>query len=91
MRVSLSDFSLSGVSVLDLAAIDNSLRGFATGTSHGGFGYLSPYYDNTAYSGKVVQFSLSDFSPSGAQREPNSHLPIRACLPLLAQPARIRI
>ena len=70
VRFALNDFSSSGVTVLDLSSIDSLLKGHAGGFYHGGYGYLAPNYHgdtsvNSGYNGKLVRFSVSDFTTSG--------------------------
>ncbi|CAM9319638.1 unnamed protein product [Chrysoparadoxa australica] len=68
VRVDLSTFTAAGVEVLDLALVDEELRGFSGGFAAGDFGYLVPYKhreEEGQYSGKVVRINLSDFTGSG--------------------------
>ena len=71
VRLDLSDFST--VDSLDLRTIDNELQFFEGGFVHGDYGYLVPT-STTGWTisydvrlGKVVRFSLSDFSLSAVQ------------------------
>ena len=64
-RVSLSDFSSSGVSFLNLADTNTNLKGFYGGFTDGTFAYFVPRYNGAAHSGYVARVSLSDFSSSG--------------------------
>ena len=64
-RVSLSDFSPSGVSFVNLAATNTNLKGYVGGFTDGSFAYFVPSYRNGAYHGYAARVSLSDFSDSG--------------------------
>jgi hypothetical protein len=64
-RVSLSDFSSSGVSFLNLADTNTNLKGFYGGFTDGNFGYFVPSHNGVAFSGYAARVSLSDFSSSG--------------------------
>ena len=46
VRFSLTDFSNTGVTVLDLKQVDSTLGGFVGGFASGGFAYVVPYYSN---------------------------------------------
>jgi hypothetical protein len=61
-RVDLRDFTASGVTALDLAAVDPALVGFYGGFTDGRYGYFVPWNNYT--SGKVARIQL--FSGSGA-------------------------
>jgi hypothetical protein len=65
VRVDLSNFTTSGVSVLNLQEIDSGLAGFASGFTDGRYGYLVPYSTNAGASGKMVRFDLSNFTATG--------------------------
>lgn len=68
-RISLSDFSSSGVSFLDLTALNPNAKSFASGFLDGrGYAYLvsSQYgFLPTGINGIVARLNLSDFSASG--------------------------
>jgi hypothetical protein len=64
-RVSLSDFSSSGVTYLNLADTNTNLKGFVGGFTDGTFGYFVPHNNGVAKNGYVARVSLSDFSSSG--------------------------
>ena len=57
-RVSLSDFSSSGVSYLNLADADANLKGFVGGFTDGTFAYFVPYH-NGAYHGYAARIRVS--------------------------------
>ena len=59
-QVGLATFSQ--VQVLDLAATDADLKGFAGGFASGGYGYFVPHFNNGAYFGKVARVNLASFS-----------------------------
>ncbi|CAN0143713.1 unnamed protein product [Ectocarpus sp. 6 AP-2014] len=64
VRVDLSDFSSSGVQVLDLTEVDPDLRGFTGGFAAGHWGFLVPFKNKEAdgeFSGKMVRFDLRTF------------------------------
>lgn len=63
-RVDLQNFSTGGVTVLDLAAVDSNLRGFAGGFTDGRYGYFVPSYFGS-FSGKVARVDLQDFTTGG--------------------------
>ncbi|EOD39079.1 hypothetical protein EMIHUDRAFT_109095 [Emiliania huxleyi CCMP1516] len=65
-RVSLSDFSSSGVEYLNLADTDSNLKGFDGGFATDAHAYYVPF-NNGAKSGYAVRVSLSDFSSSGVE------------------------
>jgi hypothetical protein len=65
VRVDLQNFTPSGVSVLNLAAVDGDLAGFSSGFTDGRYGYFVPYMNNSGYSGKVARVDLSNFTASG--------------------------
>ena len=58
VRVSLSDFSSSGVEFLNLADTSSNLKGFIGGFATAAHAYYVPY-NNGAYNGYVVRVSLS--------------------------------
>lgn len=61
VRFSLSDFSQSSVTVLDLSALDSDLRGWrGPPFVHGGYAYLVPGVYNSH--GKVARIPLNDFT-----------------------------
>ena len=62
-RVSLSDFTASGVEVLNLASVDSNLKGFIGGFATSTHAYYVPY-SNSGYAARV---SLSDFTASGVE------------------------
>lgn len=66
-RIDSINFTLTGISVLDLLAYDITLKMFIGGCVHGRFLYLSPRYNGTADSGKMVRIDLSDFTISGIE------------------------
>ncbi len=63
-RVDLQNFTTGGVTVLDLAAVDSDLKGFAGGFTDGRYGYFVPY-NNGSYSGKVARVDLQNFTTGG--------------------------
>jgi hypothetical protein len=64
-RLDLQDFTVKGVSVLDLGGFDPTLKGFHGGFTDGRYGYFVPFYNGTAYSGKIARVDLQNFSPTG--------------------------
>ena len=66
-RVPHSDFTASGVEVLDLASVDSNLKGFRSGFATSTHAYYVPYYNGGAYSGYAARVSLSDFTASGVE------------------------
>lgn len=61
-RLDLQNFSVAGVTVLDLTTVDPTLIGFAGGFSDGHYAYLAP---ETPLLSKVVRINLQDFSTTG--------------------------
>ncbi|MBI5567969.1 MAG: hypothetical protein HY870_23935 [Chloroflexi bacterium] len=61
-RLDLQNFSVAGVTVLDLTTVDPTLIGFAGGFSDGHYAYLAP---ETPFLSKVVRINLQDFSSTG--------------------------
>ena len=64
-RVDLLNFSPTGVSSLDLAAVDPTLKGFQGGFTDGRFAYFAPKFDGSSYFGQLARVDLQDFSPAG--------------------------
>ena len=58
VRVSLADFSTSGVDYFDLATVSSSLAGFSGGFATSTHGYLVPYYNGGGYQGNAVRIPL---------------------------------
>ena len=77
VRVSLSDFTASGLEYFDMAVANTNLRGFVGGFYHGGYAYYVPFSHSGAQ-GHVARVSVSNFSPSGVEyfnmAESNSNL-----------------
>ena len=66
VRISLTDFSSSGVEHVPVATINWNLRGFQGGFMSGNYAYLVPYAKGVGdYHGYVARISLTDFSPTG--------------------------
>jgi hypothetical protein len=65
VRVDLSNFTTSGVQVIDLHAVNSGLAGFASGFTDGRYAYLVPYHNTDDYSGKLARVDLSNFTASG--------------------------
>jgi hypothetical protein len=63
-RIDLANFTAGGVTVLDLATINPSLKGFVGGFQDGRYGYLVPYNNGTAH-GNLVRIDLGNFSAAG--------------------------
>ena len=63
VRISLSDFSSSGVEHFDLTTIDADLKYFSGGFATSTHAYYVPRSSSTGH--KVARISLSDFSSSG--------------------------
>jgi len=81
-RVSLSDFSSSGVQFFNLAETDPNLKGFNGGFVTDAHAYYVPIIhrpgSSETYHGYAARVSLSDFSSSGVEflnlADPNSNL-----------------
>ena len=58
VRIDLQDFTVSGVTWIDLAALDSGLAGFSGGFTDGRFGYLAPNSNNGGFSGKIARIQL---------------------------------
>ncbi|KAE9051751.1 hypothetical protein PR001_g1169 [Phytophthora rubi] len=70
VRIDTRDFSLNGVSFLDLTAAlrsqvpdfaDTDLRGFNGGVVSGKYGFFVPYFNGATFSGKVCRINLDKF------------------------------
>lgn len=70
-RIDTNDFSLTGVSYLDLPTTlrsqvpsleDNDLRGFKGGVASGKFGHFVPYFNGVDFSGKLCRINLDTFN-----------------------------
>jgi hypothetical protein len=61
-RIDINNFTASGVTVLDLGAIDAELVGFNNGFCDGRYAYITP----DSY-GKMVRIDLNNFTPSGVE------------------------
>ncbi|MDD1713437.1 MAG: hypothetical protein LUQ69_09765 [Methanoregulaceae archaeon] len=59
-RVDLANFTTSGVTVLNLAAVSSSLKGFGGGFTDGHYGYFVPFYG-----GAMARVDLANFTTSG--------------------------
>ena len=66
-RVALSDFTTSGVEVLNLASVDSNLKGFHGGFATSTHAYYVPYHNGAVYNGYAARVSLSDFTASGVE------------------------
>ncbi len=58
VRIDLQNFSPDGVTILDLTTVDPNLKGFFGGFSDGHFGYLTPHYNGSGWSGKIARIQL---------------------------------
>lgn len=65
VRVDLRDFSVSGVTVLDLTTVSSDLRGFFGGFADARYGYFIAMGDWMAPIGKLVRVDLMSFSTGG--------------------------
>ncbi len=63
-RVDLQNFTVGGVTTLDLTAADPSLKGFLGGFTDGRYGYFVPSISDT-YSGLVARVDLQNFTVGG--------------------------
>jgi hypothetical protein len=63
-RVDLQNFTTSGVTVLDLTAVDTELKGFADGFTDGRYAYLVPSFGINPI-GKIPRIDLQNFDPGG--------------------------
>lgn len=61
-RIDVNNFTASGVTILDLGAIDAELVGFNNGFCDGRYAYITP----DSY-GKMVRIDLNNFTPSGVE------------------------
>jgi len=71
VRVDNDDFTVNGVTVLDLTTAlrsqipnlpDIDLRGFSGGLVSGQYGFFVPYFNGVRFSGKLVRINLKTFS-----------------------------
>ena len=67
VRISLSDWTASGVESVDLTTVSSGLKGFEDGFASGSYAYFMPYHDGSAHHGRVVRVSTSDFTTSGVE------------------------
>merc|ERR1712046_330349 len=63
-RISLTDFSSSGVTHLDLTTVHSSLKGFNHGFIAGDHAWFVPYHNGNV-NGYVARILLTDFSSTG--------------------------
>ena len=61
-RVLLSDFSASGVTSLDVAAVNANLKGFYSGFTDGTYAYFVPH-NNGAVNGYVARVRVAPHTP----------------------------
>jgi hypothetical protein len=61
-RIDLANFTSSGVTFLDMAAVDPALKGFVGSFTDGRYAWLPPYLNR-----KAARLDLNDFSPSGVE------------------------
>ncbi len=67
-RISLTDFTTTGVEYLNLAASDSDLVGFQGGVATADHMYFCPFWDASgARAGKLVRVSHTDFTSSGIE------------------------
>ena len=59
VRIDLSNFTSSGVTTLDLSAIDAALCQYCGGFSDGSYGYVAPLYGST-----IVRFHVMAHTPA---------------------------
>jgi hypothetical protein len=64
-RVDLQNFTPSGVTVLDLPAVESGLEGFIGGFTDGRYAYFVPYQNNAGFTGKLARVDLLNFTTSG--------------------------
>ena len=67
VRISLSDWTASGVESVDLTTVSSGLKGFEDGFASGSYAYFMPYHDGSGHHGRVVRVSTSDFTTSGVE------------------------
>ncbi len=77
-RLDLNNFTSSGITYLDLSAVNSGLKGFHGGFTDGRYGYFVPYYDGVQMSSLVARLDLQDFSPSGVSVLDFSSLNLRS-------------
>ncbi len=65
-RVDVQNFTLGGVTVLDLTQADTNLIGFIGGFTDGHYGYFVPnYFGRGAFHGHVARVDLQNFTKDG--------------------------
>jgi hypothetical protein len=62
-RIDLQNFTITGVTLLDLSLVDPNLKGFSSITD-GRYGYLVPS-SGSPQPGKMVRFDLQNYTPGG--------------------------
>jgi hypothetical protein len=65
VRISLSDFSAGGVSVVDLTTVDSALKGVRGCFTSGDYGYLVPSHNGAAF-GKLTRIKLASCASCAA-------------------------
>ena len=64
-RVDLQNFTISGVSYVNVSTGNANAAGFIGGFTDGRYGYLVPYYNGTARHGIFTRIDLQNFTISG--------------------------
>ncbi len=64
-RVDLQNFTVGGVTTLDLTTVNSLLRGFLGGFTDGRYGYFVPNFNGSDYSGLVARVDLQNFATGG--------------------------
>jgi len=65
VRVDLQNFTLLGVTSVNVEAVNGAYKGFQGGFTDGRYGYLVPNFNGSAYHGNVVRVDLQNFTTSG--------------------------
>jgi hypothetical protein len=65
-RIDLEDFTISGVTYLDVSTAGNTnAKGFIGGFTDGHNGYLVPYFNGSSHNGILTRVDLQNFTTSG--------------------------
>jgi hypothetical protein len=65
-RIDLQNFTTSGVTFLDLTAVNANAKGYAGGFTDGRYGYFVPYtYNGSLSSGLAARIDLQNFTTGG--------------------------
>lgn len=61
------DSDFSAIDVLDLATVDDDLRGFIGGFAHKNYAYFVPHFNGKYFSGKIARVDVDAFNAASVQ------------------------